>query len=234
MNEKKVMVLIFGLVVLVAIIGLVLFFQSEKTGGFNIRMPMSSGKAVKRTPLKIPRDRVITPREPKEEILTKVPETKDYDPCCLWMDKGMSFHISEAASKYMGFSPYKIGKSESFDKTDLVFVKKPSFYDGPVICVKGGTLKNPDVGEKLCVESYKGIPLPLDRKAGLLCVEKQWWLGGGICGAPGKDLEVSGSPPMPCSGECYPDGKGGCTALKSYSVPSDYECICVDSNCVKK
>ena len=238
MNEKKVMVLIFGLVVLVAIIGLVLFYQSEKTGKFNVQLPVNikAGKAVKRTPVKVSPDRVVVSRKIKEDPskLTKVPETKDYDPCCLWMDKGMSFHISEAASKYMGFSPSKIDSSESFDKTDLVFVKKPSFYDGPVTCVKGGTLKNPDVGEKLCVESYKGIPLPLDKKAGLLCIEKQWWLGGGICGAPGKDMDVPGSPPMPCSGECYPDGKGGCTALKSYSVPSDYECICVDSNCVKK
>ncbi len=201
MNEKKVMMLIFGLVVLVAIIGLVLFYQSEKTGEFSVQLPVNikAGKAIKRTPVKISQDRVVISREIKEDPqkLTKVPETKAMDNCCLWMDKGMSFHISEAASKYMGFSPSKIDGSEFFDKKDLVFVKKPIFYDSPLTCVKGGTLQNPTAGEKMCVESYKGIPLPLDRKAGFLCIEKQWWLAGGICGGPGQALGVPEAPPLP-------------------------------------
>ena len=227
MKSRDMSWLILCIVVVVAVISIVLLYKTEITGEAGIKFNVKKiGQAVRKVPVKISQDRSAG----APQKLTKVPETKAHDPCCLWTDKGMSFHISEAASKYMGFSPYKIGKSEIFDKTDLVFVKKPDFYDCPVKCVKGGTLQNPDVGEKLCVESYKGIPLPLDRQAGLLCVEKQWWLAGGICGS--MNLEVPGPPPMPCSGACYPDGEGGCTPLKSYHVPSNYECICIDSDCV--
>lgn len=196
MNEKRVMLFIFGLVILVALIGLVLFFKSAKTGDFSVRLPVNikPSKTTRDIPAKA---LYATSRKvPEPPTLIKEDKPKAYDPCCLWMDQGMSFHISKASAKYMGFSRSKVGSSELFDKTDLVFVNKPKFYDSPPICVKGGTIQNPTAGEKLCVESYKGIPLPLDRKAGLLCVNKEWWLAGGICGS--MDLEVPfEGPPMP-------------------------------------
>jgi len=195
MNEKKVMVLIFGLVVLVAIIGLVLFYQSEKTGKFNVQLPVNikAGKAVKRTPVKVSPDRVVVSRKIKEDPqkLTKVPETKDYDPCCLWMDKGMKFHISAAAVKYLDIDPAKIDKYEYFSKSDLEFNILPDFYYSNNIYVKGGTIETYGVGARLCVKTYKGKKLV--PQAGIACIENKWWLVGGICsvGVPSE------APPLP-------------------------------------
>ena len=193
MNEKKVMVLIFGLVVLVALMGLVLFYQSEKTGGFNIRMPMKSGKAVKITPVKVSRDRIITSREPKEDVTQqKIKITKDFvKNACLWADTGMLFHISSGAAKHLDFNPDQVGKYDYFSKSDLEFAVKPDFYDANNIYVKGGTVETYNAGARACIKSYKGqkiIP-----QAGLSCIENRWWLIANICPL-GSAVE---GPPMP-------------------------------------
>jgi hypothetical protein len=194
MNEKKVMFLIFGLVVLVALIGVILFFNSEKTGEFSVNLPVNIRSSKASSPVKTLPVKVINYREPpKPAVETKIKavQSEYMENCCLWKNNGMVFHISNPAVKYLNFNPSKTGTDELFNKNDLEFETTPYFYNTENLCVKGGTPEDTMAGTVLCIQSYKGVELI--PKAGLLCYDNRWWLAGTVCGE--KGLATPNSPP---------------------------------------
>jgi len=191
MNEKRVMMFIFGIVVLVALIGLVLFFKSAKTGEFNVRLPVNiqPAKTTKPDPV---RRLPVESRDPEKDVQQIIKTKSSYiGNSCLWTDEGMRFHISSGAAKHLNFAPDQVGKYDYFSKSDLDLAVKPDFYDLNNIYVKGGTVETYNSGARVCIKKYKGqeiIP-----QAGLACIQNQWWLIGNICplGVPSE------APPMP-------------------------------------
>ncbi|MBW3004966.1 hypothetical protein KY310_03990 [Candidatus Woesearchaeota archaeon] len=183
MDEKKMVLLIFGLVLLVALIGLILFYRSANTGELSIQLPVNikPSKTTRQAPAKVVYAR--TSREPAEEEAKKeikAVKTESMENCCIWKNTGMVFHISPPTVEYFKYPSAKVGSDELFSKSDLGFITKPYFYNTEGLCVKGGTSENTMAGTPLCIHSYKSIKLPA--QAGLICYDGRWWLTGGICG----------------------------------------------------
>jgi len=195
MDEKKKVLLIFAVLAIVAIVGLVLLFKSEKTGEFNVQLPVNikPAKTTRQVPVRAMRQEMPVSREPLADVEQIIIKTKSsfIGNSCLWADKGMLFHISPGVVKHMDFDPSKTNKYEYFNKNDLEFNVLPDFYNFNDIYVKGGTIETYNTGARLCIKTYKGqkiIP-----QAGLSCIENRWWLIANICplGAPTQ------GPPMP-------------------------------------
>ena len=193
MDEKKKVLLVFAMLAIVAIVGLILLFRSEKTGEFNVQLPVNIRPA-KTTKPALVRHVPVESRNPNEDDAAQmIMKTKSsyIGNSCLWADTGMMFHISKGAIRHMDFTRDQVGKYDYFSKSDLEFNTLPDFYFSDNIYVKGGTVETYDVGARLCIKTYKGQKiLP---QAGLACTQNQWWLVGSICplGVPSE------APPMP-------------------------------------
>lgn len=173
MDEKRFALILFGIILLVALIGIIIFCTSTGTGALGVRASITQPSPIIR---EVPISRAI-PVDVVEKTVNAAKITY-FETCCMWQDNGMLFHISPAAVKYMKFHPIKVGTDESFNKNDLEYITKPSFYNENK-CVAGGTMENHQNSKTVCIESYKGIKmLP---QAGLICVEGRWWLSGNIC-----------------------------------------------------
>lgn len=191
MDEKRVMFAVFGLVFLIAVIGLFLFFKSTSTGEISVRMPVNT-KQVKTTKPVSVRRLPIESRDPEDNSAPIILKTKSsyIGNSCLWADNGMLFHISSGAAKHLDFSSDQVGKFDYFSKSDLELTIKPDFYDLNNIYVKGGTIETYDSGARVCIKSYKGQKI--FPQAGLSCIENRWWLIANIC-----PLGMPEAPPMP-------------------------------------
>lgn len=183
MDEKRFALILFGIILLVVLIGIIIFCTSTGTGALGVRASITPPSPIIR---EVPISRAI-PVDVVEKTINAAKITY-FETCCMWQDNGMLFHISPAAVKHMNFQSSTVDTTDLFNKNDLDFITKPDFYDYQNICVAGGTIENHQNSKTLCIESYKGIKiLP---QAGLICISGKWWLAGNIC-----PLSVPGETP---------------------------------------